>query len=141
MRSAELRAALDADAFATVERAVFPKPWKADDFTAGPNRIACGLWLDQCIGFVYGQVVAGEAELWRIAVRDEHRRMGYAAQLYRAFSDQCRAQKVAGLFLEVAADNHGAVAFYQQMGMTQCGRRLNYYGDGADALLFSVDLS
>ena len=39
------------------------------------------------------------------------------------------------VFLEVGATNVAANALYAEQGFTQSGRRRNYYGAGADALV------
>lgn len=45
------------------------------------------------------------------------------------------------IWLEVHGGNGRAIAFYQKMGFVTVGRRKNYYKDGGEALLLSLESS
>jgi ribosomal-protein-alanine N-acetyltransferase len=72
-------------------------------------------------------MIAGEAEVLTLAVRPEQRRRG-AARALLAAALALAAPTAAAMFLEVAADNAGAVALYEAAGFEQVGRRAGYYG-------------
>jgi ribosomal-protein-alanine N-acetyltransferase len=75
-------------------------------------------------GFILVREAAGEAEILTLAVAPRARRQG----LGRALVDAAIARLgPAELFLEVAADNHAAIALYQQAGFAQAGVRRGYY--------------
>jgi len=129
------------DLFAALEARIFDRPWQADSFSEEPNRLA--FWWqagDGCAGYVTGSVVAGEAELWRIAVAPEARRRGIAMALWKAFSEGCEDRGATAVFLEVSALNVSALAFYRHLGFSETGRRKAYYGAQEDAILMQCPL-
>jgi len=91
-------------------------------------------------GFALTRTVAGESELLTLAVHPDHQRRGIALGL---LSDWIAAIQphVETAFLEVAADNHRALALYQSAAFTRSGQRKAYYArNGApavDAVLMS----
>lgn len=78
-------------------------------------------------GFILCQGDGLEAEIITIATRKQNRRSGIG---------RCLLEKVLGqtgrLFLEVARDNPGAIAFYEHLGFAQIGVRKNYYKRSGD---------
>ena len=136
-----VRHACAAEDFAAIEAVVFDKPWAEADFVAGPERRQASLWLeDRCVSFIYGHVVAGEAEVWRIATLPECRGKGYAKRVLAAFLESCREAGAESVFLEVSSDNIDALGFYLRAGFAVTGRRADYYGPGEDALLLGLSL-
>jgi len=136
-----IRLDCEARAFAVIEAAAFAKPWPADDFVRGSERRQASYWLDgRCLSFIYGRLVAGEAEIWRIATLPECRGRGYAKQVLAAFLDVCRSEGAEVVFLEVSSDNVDALGFYLRSGFAVTGRRAEYYGPGDDALLLGLQL-
>jgi [ribosomal protein S18]-alanine N-acetyltransferase len=99
-----------------------------------------GVWLslardgDDVIGFALARVVAGEAELLLLAVRDGRRRRGVGQVLLDRFVELATSRGAHRLHLEVREGNH-AVNLYTKAGFAQVGRRRNYY-TGADGKLY-----
>lgn len=87
---------------------------------------------DAVVGFAAWQCVLDEATLLGIAVAAQVRRQGLGARLLQA-GFACLPQAKT-LFLEVRADNDGAIALYGRLGFAYVARRKGYYGD-ADALV------
>ncbi len=138
----EIRPGCLAERFAEIETEVFDPPWPPGSFGDGPDRVGLSWWIgDRCAGFVYGGVAADEAELWRIAVLPACRRRGGARALADAFARTCRERGARTIFLEVAAENHAAQAFYRQVGFGPCGARRDYFGPGVDAVLMRRELA
>ena len=136
-----IRLDCDPEAFAALEAIAFEKPWPACDFIRAAERRQASFWLQgRCVSFIYGRLVAGEAEVWRIATAPEHRGQGYAKQVLAAFLKGCREDKADSVFLEVASNNVNALGFYLQAGFVVTGRRADYYGPGDDALLLGMSL-
>ncbi len=122
-----------AEALAAIHAGAFPpgERWAATAFTgllATPGTFG---WLDERGGLILVRQAGDEAELLTIAVLPAARRHGIARSLLAA-----GLSRVPGpIFLEVAADNTAALALYADAGFERCGRRMNYYGAGRDALV------
>lgn len=111
-----------------------PRPWSAPEFADLLNS-PLNFLLTRPQGFLLGRAVAGEAELLTLAVAPEARRQGIGAALLADFVVASRARGATDAFLEVAADNAGAIALYASRGWAAAGRRRNYYAPGIDAIL------
>jgi len=98
---------------------------------ASEQRIVglAGLWI-----------IADEAHLTTIGVREAYRRQGIGELLLIAAIDyalMCNAQVVS---LEVRASNQAAQALYEKYGLTKVGLRRGYYTDNReDAVVMSTD--
>ena len=115
---------------AAVHAAAFAAPWTAADilrFAEDPGGFALAAQdAEAIVGFILCRVMAGEAEMLTLAVRPEARRRGAARVLVEAAAVMA-SQTAAAMFLEVAGDNAGAIALYQQAGFAVVGRRTGYY--------------
>ncbi|RPH56135.1 GNAT family N-acetyltransferase, partial [bacterium] len=81
-----------------------------------------------------------DAKLLRLGVAPEERRRGIARALVEDGFTRLRAAGVVACFLEVRANNEGAIALYEAIGFRRAGRRRSYYRDGTDALIYGLDL-
>ncbi|WP_395019610.1 GNAT family N-acetyltransferase [Dongia sp.] len=118
--------------------APWDQPWSERSFAdvlqmpgAGARIAALG---SEPVGFAVARVAADEAELLLIGVHPGHRRAGHGRVLLGHLVEALRAAGAARLFLEVAAGNEAATAFYRAAGFEPVGRRANYYA-GQDALV------
>ena len=86
--------------------------------------------------------VAGEAEVYTIAVAPNRRRAGLARGLMAHGMEAVRAAGAQSVFLEVDEGNAAARTLYATLGFLPVGRRHGYYeaGSGADAILMRLDL-
>ena len=75
-------------------------------------------------------VTAGEAEILTLAVRPPSRRRGFGQRLVEGAAAKALQAGAATLWLDVAADNHGALALYAGAGFETLGRRRGYYRVG-----------
>lgn len=95
-------------------------------------------------GFIIGQLAADEAEILSIGVAPDWQRLGLGKMLVEGLVRAVRRGEAKRLFLEVAADNAGALRLYKSLKFTENGRRKAYYeranGPAVDALLFALDL-
>jgi ribosomal-protein-alanine N-acetyltransferase len=109
--------------------------------------ISQGFFGEIATGFAISHVVAGEAELYTIALDREVRGRHLAASLLQTHAAHLRRAGAETLFLEVAEDNTPALALYRGLGFAEIGRRKGYYpaqDDPAtrrDALTMRLDLS
>jgi ribosomal-protein-alanine N-acetyltransferase len=95
--------------------------------------------------FALFQVIADEAELLTIATHPSHQRQGLALKSMQEWHAKARKMGATRAFLDVAANNHPAIALYQRSGYTQCGLRKDYYttenAEKIDAILMECDLT
>ena len=86
-------------------------------------------------GFVLGRLVADEAEVLNLAVREGYRRQGEGRALLEELLRQFAKSGVSRVFLEVRESNRGAIGFYERMEFRQAGRREGYYRGPQEAAL------
>ena len=92
------------------------------------------------VGFVGSWIMADEAHITSIAVREAYRRQGIGEQLIISAIEKAIENKADILTLEVRVSNTGAQALYTKYGFTQVGLRKGYYTDNReDAIIMSTD--
>ena len=91
--------------------------WKPGDYLQYDLRVA----IED--GRIVAFLVAGESEIFNIAVAPSHRRQGLARELLRAFLND----STEPVFLEVRASNHAARNLYKSLGFEEISVRNSYY--------------
>ncbi len=92
------------------------------------------------IGIAGFWVMADEAHITTIAVRDAYRRQGIGEHLLIKIIEMAAGLKANVVTLEVRASNKQAQALYKKYGFQVAGVRRAYYTDnGEDALLMTTD--
>ncbi|PJF07967.1 GNAT family N-acetyltransferase [Pseudorhodobacter sp. MZDSW-24AT] len=135
----------DAADLAAIHQSSFtlPRPWSTLEISALLQSPHVFLHAEPG-GFLIGRAVAGEAELLTVAVLPSSRRQGIGTRLVRQFMTESRRRAATEAFLEVAADNSGALGLYQAEGFVIVGHRSGYYtgpdGRQVDALVLSCAL-
>ncbi|MDO5026045.1 MAG: GNAT family N-acetyltransferase [Trueperella sp.] len=81
-----------------------------------------------------------EAEILTLAVKPSYRRRGIARELLATLIGLAVSQNSEEIFLEVRANDPGALSLYQQAGFTAVGQRKGYYSD-ADATIMRRTLN
>ena len=127
------------DFIASCEDACFSHPWTSDEV----QSCICSEYgvcvIENGIGYAIGRISFDEAELYRIAVLPEKRRVGAGKRLLTGFIDECVCRGAEKIFLEVHAKNVPAVSLYEQTGFTRISVRRGYYGDD-DALIYCLNV-
>jgi len=109
--------------------------------TLPTGNVELGLWTGAVlVGFVTGQALFEEAELYYLALAPHVRRQGLGKQLLAAFFETCRSKGVEAIFLEVREGNVSAISLYEKSGFEPMGQRKNYYPDGENAVLMRRSL-
>ena len=117
----------DASALATIHADAFDAAWNADEIAAmisGPGAFG---FKHEAAGFILCRVIADEAEVLTIAVSPAHRRRAVATALLTGALAWAEVHGARSMFLEVAEDNHPALALYGAFGFVDVGRRPAYY--------------
>ena len=132
----------DAEALHVLHGTAFDRPWPADEIER-LMRIMGGFAVvaeaETLQGFILARTVADEAEILTLAVAPGFRRRGVGKILVEAAAAEAVRRGARTLFLEVAADNPGAIALYEGAGFSRAGQRRAYYArpdaPPADALV------
>ena len=130
------------DSVAVIENECFSVPWtkrsiKSQILTEGSVFLLVRADDGKAAGYICGQCVADECELYRIAVLPDYRRLGAADMLMAEFIAQCEGKGVRSIFLEVRRDNEPAKRLYEKHGFTAVGLRKNYYTEPiCDAIIY-----
>lgn len=92
------------------------------------------------IGFMGIWMMADEAHIINIAIREQHRRRGIGELLLIVGIDLATKLKANMITLEVRASNVAAQKLYAKYGFIEVGVRRGYYSDNKeDALLMSTE--
>ena len=122
----------DGEIIFAMERVCFPEDyWSLDSVLsqlAQPNVIYSLIKAEsgEHAGYILGNIVADEAEIYRVAVLPPFRRQALGKGLIEAFIDMCK-EKASQIFLEVRSKNTGAIALYESFGFEKIAVRKNYY--------------
>ena len=91
------------------------------------------------LGFIGMWLVAGEAHIVTVAVRQSHRRLGIGERLLIAAIEQAMEFDQEVVTLEVRASNDVARRLYEKYGFANVGRRVRYYTDNnEDAIIMTT---
>lgn len=128
----------DSPNMADLHALAFRDSWSASEMTSLIRGVgAFGFVARQdgeIAGFVLCRTIADESEILTLATAPAHRRCGVASGLMDAASSQAAERGALRLFLEVAEDNHAAIALYRGMGFEQVGARSGYYSRPGGAI-------
>lgn len=136
---------MTADQMAHIHAAAFvqERGWTADEFTQLLGQKFVHPFTTEG-GFALTRTLAGESELLTLAVSPLFQRRGIARSLLATWLAAVRSEADVA-FLEVAADNHAAIALYHSAGFTRNGLRKAYYtrndAPAVDAVLMSHALT
>ncbi len=117
----------DAARLAEIHAQSFERGWSQAEMEAHLQKDLCFGYGRPAQGFVILRARADQAEILTIAIAPEARRIGLARQIMDIAETELIEQGVDTLFLEVAEDNHPAIAFYKAGGFEPIGRRPAYY--------------
>jgi ribosomal-protein-alanine N-acetyltransferase len=81
-----------------------------------------------------------QSHLVSIAIAQKFRRKGYGKTILRDSINLAKDKQSPRMILEVRADNESAISLYRKLGFVQESVIPSYYGNGEDALSFSLNL-
>ena len=139
-----------ADELALLHAPLFPAGWNAAAFRQLLDHPGSTAFIARAgepletTGFVVGRLIADEAEILTLGVRETWQRRGIGRRLVEAFCRAAAKAEARRLYLEVAADNATALRLYQRLGFAESGRRKAYYErpgmPSEDAIILSLAL-
>jgi ribosomal-protein-alanine N-acetyltransferase len=126
----------DATSIAEMESQYFSDPWGQKDifsYICSEDGM-CFTALDngEVIGYIIGRKISPEAEIYRIAVREDRRQRGVGYRLLSYGLKTERGSGVETVFLEVRSRNTAARALYKAYGFAEAGVRKGYYKNPTD---------
>ncbi|MCR5684756.1 MAG: ribosomal protein S18-alanine N-acetyltransferase [Lachnospiraceae bacterium] len=145
----EIREMKLADVFtvAELESGIFSDAWSVSACRGAIDNknifpfVACDEPGGKIIGYAFLMGAADEAEILRIAVAKEYRRMGVADALMEKMIRYGSDDGYCFFYLEVRAGNEPAVSLYQKWGFNPAGQRFDYYKNPPeDALIMEMAL-
>lgn len=121
----------DVLAIQAVENLCFNDAWTKKMITSALEGVYDEVYVyrekESIVGYIHFRIVQDEAEVFRIAVVPEKRKMHCAWQLMEVMQEVCRQKNIVKQFLEVRVSNEPAIALYQKYGFVEIGRRKEYY--------------
>ena len=91
------------------------------------------------LGFIGVWLMAGEAHIVTVAVRERYRRRGIGERLVIAILELALQAEQESATLEVRASNDAAQRLYEKYGFARLGRRTRYYTDNnEDAVIMTA---
>lgn len=97
---------------------------------------------EKIIAYALGLCVPGVVgEIASIATLPQYRNKGIAESLLDYMISECKEKHVPVVQLEARASNFPAIGLYKKIGFKEDAVRRNYYQDGEDAILMSLELS
>ena len=93
---------------------------------------------EEVIGFFEVSNVAGESELFDIAIKKDFQGRGYSKVLMEQLLKVCKEKNSRTIFLEVNKINLRAIKLYEKFGFKEYAIRKNYYGEN-DAVLMKLE--
>lgn len=111
------------------------------EFSRAGSTLLAAVVNNRIIGWCCARVAGNEAELLKIGVAPGFRRRSVGTGLLSSLMKTLEVIPVDTLFLEVRSRNETALGFYERLGFTPVGRRINYYSQPVDdALILSRNM-
>lgn len=116
-----------------IEKICFSHPWSEATVKAEIKSSFADFFGvfegEKLCGYIGGRTIAGETEIFNVAVLPEYRRKGLGKKLIEKFIEAVREKETEVIFLEVRTSNLGAISLYESAGFVFCGIRKDYYDD------------
>lgn len=104
-----------------------------------PDRPSLALPAERIVGMVGFWVMAGEAHISTIGVRQAYRRHGLGELLLMSAIELAQLLDADVVTLEVRASNSPAQSLYEKYGFSRTGVRRGYYSDREDAVIMTTE--
>ena len=133
----------DLDQVTALEQEIFSDPWTRGDFAAEISAQGhCYLVVEEegeILGYCGYWGVAGEAQIFNVAVRPASRGRGSGRQMMEALMNQGKEDGLTEFTLEVRISNEPAIRLYHGLGFQDVGIRKRFYQKPVeDALLMTA---
>ena len=127
-----------------MERLCHLDQWSQENFTTELRRsftLAKGLWLGQSlVGLSLSWIIPPECHLLHLMIHPKLWGRGLGRYLMLDLIESAKAKQAYKILLEVKVGNKRAERLYERLGFTGSGLRKDYYSDGSNAVLMSLEL-
>ena len=121
----------DLEQVCAIEKESFSDPWSEEDF----RNALLDEKNDYLVAEVEGQVagycgfwgVAGEGDIYNVAVKKEYRRQHMGESMLRELIRRGAARGITSFTLEVRSSNEAAIRLYESLGFLREGVRKEFY--------------
>ena len=124
-----------------IEKQSFENPWSYDSFLNEINNKFSSNWVyiknDGVSGYMFGWRLDWDFHINNIAVSVSERRKGMAKKM---IDNIIFNLDIKNIFLEVSRLNKDAINLYEKLGFRKSGIRKCYYRNGADAILYKMEI-
>lgn len=114
-----------------IEEETFSDPWTYEDFASsfrdGNNQYLVAEVDGTIAGYCGYWGVAGEGNIYNVAVKKEFRRQKIGYQMLIILINLAKSRGITALTLEVRQSNEAARRLYEQLGFTEAGIRKDFY--------------
>ncbi len=128
-----------------VSQLSFTSPWSLEAVAAEvDNPLAWYLVArteSEVVGFLGAWLVMDEVQITNIAVDPDCRGQGIARSLLKELINTMTGQGMTIMILEVRVSNQAARRLYESAGFQYAGYRRNFYPDGEDAHVMTLELT
>ena len=124
-----------------IESESYDNPWSYQSFLNEINNEVSSNWVyiedAKLRGYMFGWIIQGDYHINNIAVKVSNRRKGLAKKM---IDNIIFSPKIENIYLEVSRLNDYAIRLYEKIGFIKNGVRKKYYSNGADAILYKMEL-
>ena len=124
-----------------IELDSFDNPWSYQSFLNEINNDVGLNWVylqhANLLGYMFGWIIQGDYHINNIAVKVSARRKGLAKKM---IDNIIFSPRIKNVYLEVSRLNESAIRLYEKIGFRENGVRKKYYSNGADAILYKMEL-
>ncbi len=106
------------------------------------RKVCLGIFFkSNLISLACGWIILRKLNITAIAVHPEQRGFGLGTKILKVLLRKAHVLGAKEATLEVKSTNYSANALYKKFGFEISGMRKNYYKDGSDALILSLNLN
>ncbi|MDZ7834744.1 MAG: ribosomal protein S18-alanine N-acetyltransferase [Alkalibacterium sp.] len=109
----------------------YGSPWTVDQYRETLKREDLVFFVAEIdthlIGYIGGQLLLDEAEIYTVVVSREFQKQRVAQCLFDRFREECVLRGIESIFLEVRKSNEAAQSFYSKNAFEVITVRKNYY--------------
>ena len=96
---------------------------------------------DDLIGYIIFHISEDFTDIYKIFIRDNDKRKGYATMLLNKVIDMAKRYNSKKLMIEVRSNNLSAINFYKKNGFIKINERKDYYSNPKDdAIIYERSL-